>query len=200
METFGISNIGGYANRNIAGTKSVSDHALGKAIDVMIGNYKSQAGIAQGNSVASYFVANPGAFGTKYVIWRDQINSGRGWGPYGHPGGGRSDTLQHRDHVHVSFYANGGAVGSAPGSIANPHIRDNGGPLLPGYTYNGLGRPETVIPTPAAASPGYGSSVVNNTTINTYRTYEIAVTSGAGADAIAETVIARIRTDDFLRP
>lgn len=146
MANFGLTNIGGYANRKIAGTGTVSDHALGKAIDVMIPNYKSQQGISQGNAVASYFVANPGAFGTKYVIWRDQINSGRGWGPYGHPGGGRSDTLQHRDHVHVSVFANGGLVDGAPGSKDNPHVRDKGGPLLPGYTYNGLNHPEMVLP------------------------------------------------------
>ena len=91
MKTFGIRNIGGYANRNVAGTGKKSDHALGKAIDVMIANYKSGAGIAQGNRVASHFVSNAGQFGTKYVIWKDQINQGKGWKPYGHPGGGRSD-------------------------------------------------------------------------------------------------------------
>ena len=128
QRTFGINNIGGYANRNIAGTGTKSDHALGKAIDVMIANYKSAGGIAQGNAVASYFVNNPGAFGTKYVIWRDQINSGRGWAPYGHPGGGRSDTLQHRDHVHVSLF-------------------DDGGVLPPGLTLanNKSGKPEGIL-------------------------------------------------------
>ncbi|RFU18829.1 phage tail protein [Geodermatophilus marinus] len=128
MKTWGITNIGGYANRNIAGTGTKSDHALGKAIDVMIANYKSPAQIALGNQIASWFVANPQAFGTKYVIWRDQINSGNGWKPYGHPGGGRSDTLQHRDHVHVSVF-------------------DKGGHLPPGYStiYNGTGRPERVL-------------------------------------------------------
>jgi len=128
QKTFGINNIGGYANRNIAGTGTKSDHALGKAIDVMIANYKSAGGIAQGNQVASYFVNNPGAFGTKYVIWRDQINSGSGWKPYGHPGGGRSDTLQHRDHVHVSLF-------------------DDGGVLPPGLTlaHNKSGKPEGIL-------------------------------------------------------
>ena len=107
MKTFGMYNVGGYAYRNIAGTNVLSDHALGKAIDVMIPNYNSPASRAKGNTIANWFVANPKAFGTKYVIYYDRINSGGGWGPYGHPGGGRSDTLQHRDHVHVSFYKNG---------------------------------------------------------------------------------------------
>ena len=107
MRTFGISNIGGYSYRNIAGTNTLSDHALGKAIDVMIGNWGSTAGTAKGNAVANWFVQNPSAFGTKYVIWNARYNGGRGWEPYGHPGGGRNPTLQHLDHVHVSFYKNG---------------------------------------------------------------------------------------------
>ncbi len=128
MNTWGITNIGGYANRNIAGTGVKSDHALGKAIDVMIPNYKSASGIALGNQIAAHFVNNPGQFGTKYVIWRDRINNGRGWEPYGHPGGGRSDTLQHRDHVHTSLY-------------------DDGGILPPGLslTENRSGKPEAVF-------------------------------------------------------
>lgn len=51
---------------------------------------------------------------------------------------------QHRNHVHAAVYANGGLV--EPGGLLNPHIRDSGGPLLPGFTYNGLGRPEMVLP------------------------------------------------------
>jgi hypothetical protein len=31
------------------------------------------------------------------------------------------------------------------GGIFNPHVRDGGGPLLPGFTYNGTGRPEEVV-------------------------------------------------------
>jgi hypothetical protein len=118
MQTFGISNIGGYSYRNIAGTNTLSDHALGKAIDVMIANYKSPPQIALGNRVASHFVTNPGQFGTKYVIWRDQINSGGGWRGYGHPGGG-GDTLQHRDHVHISFRRDGAILDSLQSAANN---------------------------------------------------------------------------------
>jgi tape measure domain-containing protein len=126
--TWGISNIGGYANRNIAGTGTKSDHALGKAIDIMIPNYKSAASIALGNTIANWFVANPARFGTKYVIWRDRINEGRGWSPYGHPGGGRSDTLQHRDHVHLSVFDDGGIL--PPGlTLANNKSRKPEGVL-----------------------------------------------------------------------
>ena len=55
---------------------------------------------------------------------------------------------EHHNHVHAANYAKGG--------IYNPHVRDTGGPLLPGYTYNGLGRPEMVMPT----MPVGGSTVV----------------------------------------
>lgn len=87
-----------------------SDHPRGKASDTMIPNYRSQQGIDLGNDIASWFVHNPKNFGTKYVIWRDHINSGRGWVPYQHPAG-NDDTLQHRNHVHVSYLKDGGRPG-----------------------------------------------------------------------------------------
>jgi hypothetical protein len=119
MRRFGLTNIGGYSYRTIAGTGQLSDHALGKAIDVMIPNYKSAAGIAKGNEVANYFTSPAVAkqYGVKYVIWNDRINSGSGWKPYGHPGGGRSDTLQHRDHDHISFFDQGGLWKSGTAGI-----------------------------------------------------------------------------------
>jgi TP901 family phage tail tape measure protein len=127
--TFGVHNIGGYANRNIAGTNTLSDHATGHAIDIMMTpDYKSAAKIALGNRIASWFVGHPLQYGTKYVIWRDQINSGSGWRAYHHPGGVENDTLQHRDHVHVSLF-------------------DKGGMLQPGLnlTMNKTRRPEPVL-------------------------------------------------------
>jgi hypothetical protein len=122
-QAFGIGNIGTLGNR-----PNASDHPFGKALDAMIPNWQSSAGISKGNQIASYFVNNPGRFGTKYVIWRDQINSGRGWAPYTHPNGPTSNpTLRHMDHVHVS-------------------LLDKGGALMPGLTMamNKTGRPETV--------------------------------------------------------
>lgn len=112
--TFGITNIGGYANRNIAGTGTKSDHALGKAIDVMIAGYRSAAGKSQGNAVASALTSYPGV---KYIIWDAKINSGSGWRPYSHPGGGTNDTLMHRDHVHASFYDTGGILRSGAAGV-----------------------------------------------------------------------------------
>lgn len=98
MSTFGISNIGGFGGGSVSG----SDHPKGKALDVMIANYKTPEGIAKGNSVASWFIQNPAAYGIKYIIWRDRIWQNGVWQPYQHPSGS-DDTLQHRDHVHLSF-------------------------------------------------------------------------------------------------
>jgi len=44
----------------------------------------------------------------------------------------------HYDHVHLAAMAKGG--------ILNPHVRDAGGPLLPGYTLNATGGLEDVVP------------------------------------------------------
>lgn len=114
VKNWGITNIGGVYGGSVPG----SDHPIGKALDVMIANYLSAAGIAQGTSVADWFIQHPDAFGTKYVIWRDRINQGGAWAPYQHPSGS-NDTLQHRDHVHLSFLTGGGsfsgqAVGDKP--------------------------------------------------------------------------------------
>ncbi len=43
----------------------------------------------------------------------------------------------HYNHLHAMM---------AKGGILNPHVRDQGGPLRPGYTLNGTGGQETVIP------------------------------------------------------
>lgn len=195
MQQWGLTNIGGYANRNIAGTGTVSDHALGKAIDVMIPNYQSPPSIALGNDIANWFVGNPARFGTKYVIWRDRINDGGGWEPYGHPGGGRSDTLQHRDHVHVSVFNKGGIFGGGGGaassgiSSALQHgTFDQGGILRPGYTlaYNGTGKNETIRTNEqekALAKPG-GPMIEN---LNVY------AGSNASAGDIIDAALFKVR-------
>lgn len=148
-QMFGITNIGTLGSR-----PNASDHPYGKALDVMIPGWNTPGGIALGNRVASYFGANPNAFGTKYLIWRKRFTDGRGWGPYGHPTGGSNPTLDHFDHVHVSLF-------------------DKGGNLKPGWnlSYNGTGQNEAVLspsmtalwrtittqPTAQMQAGGYGS-------------------------------------------
>ena len=104
--TFGIRSIGTLGSR-----PNKSDHPMGKALDAMIPGWSGASGIALGNRIASWFVGNPGRFGTKYVIWRKMINSGGGWRGYRHPTGASNPTLDHMDHVHVSFLNKGGILG-----------------------------------------------------------------------------------------
>jgi lysozyme-like protein len=97
-----VSSVGGYSYRVIAGTSTLSDHATGRAADIMLGSdYKSASKRKGGTEISRYFAENAKALGIKYVIYYDEINSGSGWKPYRHPGCG-GDTCQHRDHVHVS--------------------------------------------------------------------------------------------------
>ena len=46
-------------------------------------------------------------------------------------------TKGHYDHLHLAMQE---------GGILNPHVRDSGGPLKPGFTFNGTGGNEMVIP------------------------------------------------------
>lgn len=112
---FGINNIGGWAP---SGSVAASDHPKGKAIDVMIANWQTAAGIAKGNEVASYFQKNPDAYGTKYEIWRNRIDTGSGWRPYirSDRGNNSDPTLAHMDHVHISFLS--GPAGPLGGGSA----------------------------------------------------------------------------------
>ena len=133
---FGINNIGTLGSR-----PNKSDHPMGKALDAMIPGWSSPGGKALGNRIATYFVTNPNAFGTKYVIYYDQINTGSGWRRYTHPNGATGNpTLRHLDHVHVSFKDKGGVI---------PEMA-RGGTVLPssGGTLALLGdggRSETVV-------------------------------------------------------
>lgn len=101
-----IATIGGYARRTIAGTGTLSDHATGNAVDIMLpAGYGTPPVRSLGWEIATFWQQNAGRVGIKYVIFDAKIwspeRAGEGWRPYQHPGGS-SDTLMHRDHVHVS--------------------------------------------------------------------------------------------------
>jgi TP901 family phage tail tape measure protein len=102
MNTFGVRNIGGYSYRNVAGTNKLSDHATGRALDVMTSNGPL------GFAIAEWFLNNPGAFGTKYAIFKQQIKSvGGSWRRMADRG---SPTQNHLDHVHLSYFDQGGVA------------------------------------------------------------------------------------------
>lgn len=103
----GVTNIGGW---RASGSVANSDHPKGLAIDVMVGKAR-----AKGDSIAAYVIANAERMSVTYVIWYEnwwQLSTGK-WEPYSHPGG-NSDTLAHRDHVHVSFAAVASGIGGSP--------------------------------------------------------------------------------------
>ncbi len=87
---FGITNIGGLRPGDWG------DHGTGHAVDVMI------TGSGQGDAVASFVMANAGAFHVKYVIWQQRIwMPGGSWRLMEDRG---SPTQNHMDHVHISVY------------------------------------------------------------------------------------------------
>jgi hypothetical protein len=110
-DTFGITDIGGYSYRDIAGTNTLSDHAKGLAIDVMT--------TVKGQQVANWATQNAGRLSITYVIWNRQYydtRDGKGWVAY-------KGVSPHTDHVHISFY---------------PTAQSGGGPAVPPGT-EGLG-------------------------------------------------------------
>lgn len=85
--------IGGFADRNIAGSSTLSDHAKGEALDVMVG----EGNVTAGDRVASWLVANAASLRVDYLQWNwNAWNASEGWHR------NRTDN-PHTDHVHVSF-------------------------------------------------------------------------------------------------
>ncbi len=107
-ENFSRNNtsIGGWRR---SGSVPNSDHPKGLALDVVIpaggiGSEPTNAEIAQGNAIAWWFVQNPEAYGTEYVIWNNMRYDSRGARAYLRRDRGQNEvTLGHRDHIHISF-------------------------------------------------------------------------------------------------
>jgi len=99
-----VKSIGGVGPRPVS-----DDHPSGRAVDMMIPDYKSAAGRARGRALADWYVANAKRLDIRNVIYYDQSwSASRGsWKPYTHPGGSTNDTLAHKDHVHISTYDKG---------------------------------------------------------------------------------------------
>lgn len=84
----------------------------------------------------------------------------------------------HFDHLHLAM---------AKGGVLNPHVRDQGGPLLPGYTYNGTGRNETVVP--HAAPAGVSSQLVGEMLAALREAGTVIDVGGIHTDARPEKVL-----------
>lgn len=80
-------------------------HPSGMALDVMIPNPSSTAGIALGNEVVAFALKNAERFGLQDAIWR---------GAYYTPNGAQRSGYGHYDHVHITTtgggYPTGGEV------------------------------------------------------------------------------------------
>lgn len=68
-------------------------HPSGLAIDIMIPNSGSADGIALGDQIMAFAMANAGRFGVQDVIWR---------GTYYTPAGPQASGYGHFDHVHIT--------------------------------------------------------------------------------------------------
>lgn len=123
-----LNTIGGYRPPSGNG---LDDHVHGLAIDIMIPNYASAEGIALGEEILAYILANETELNVKYQIWRSQYyHVGTPPTPYTQ-GADSGDTQQHRDHIHVTTngggfpegsesYAAGPAAGSRPSTKCLP--------------------------------------------------------------------------------
>lgn len=80
---------------------SIPDHPSGKALDIMLPNYRSNK--ATGQAIADWARANSKELNIEYIIWNQRIwnvrRSGEGWRYMASRG---SDTANHKDHVHVT--------------------------------------------------------------------------------------------------
>ncbi len=87
-----INNIGGVRQ------DALRWHPNGLALDVMIPNAGSDAGMALGNQIVAYVLNNAKRFGIQDAIWR---------GVYYTPGGAQAGGYGHFDHVHITTTGGG---------------------------------------------------------------------------------------------
>jgi uncharacterized protein YgiM (DUF1202 family) len=85
-----------------------TDHSTGRALDLMIPNYRSASGKALGYKVAAWAKANARDLGINYVIWNQHIwniqRDSEGWRYMADRGG---DSANHKNHVHITVFAAG---------------------------------------------------------------------------------------------
>jgi hypothetical protein len=125
---FNINTIGGVRQ------DPLPDHPSGHALDFMITQPNTPAGVAQGNALANFAVQHYRELGIKYIIWNRQYwDPQQGWGPYTAPSVIAYNP--HTNHVHITF---NDAPGAWTSSAANATLAANMSPVPePG----GLGAP-----------------------------------------------------------
>ena len=90
--------------KNIGGVRpdSLRWHPQGLALDVMIPNPSSAAGIALGNEIVAFALKNAQRFALQDAIWR---------GTYYTPRGPSGSGYGHYDHVHITTHGGGYPTG-----------------------------------------------------------------------------------------
>ncbi len=90
--------------KNIGGVRpdALPWHPRGLALDVMIPNPSSAAGIALGNQIVSFALKNADKFALQDCIWR---------GTYYTPSGPSGSGYGHYDHVHITTHGGGYPTG-----------------------------------------------------------------------------------------
>ncbi len=87
---------------------ALPDHPSGRALDLMIPNYKSSAGKQLGYDLSRWLRAHHSELGINYIIWDQHIwnvqRDSQGWRPMASRG---SDSANHKNHVHVTVLAKG---------------------------------------------------------------------------------------------
>lgn len=95
------------------------DHPSGRAVDIMIPDHQSPAGVNLGAAIAAWLKNHAKQLGIQYVIWQQRIwnieRDAEGWRTMADRG---SDSANHLDHVHVTTY--GTAAGTDTGGGAGP--------------------------------------------------------------------------------
>lgn len=83
----------------------IPDHPSGRALDLMIPNYKSASGRKLGFAVAAWARTNARSLGIQYIIWDQHIwniqRDREGWRYMANRGG---DSANHKNHVHITVY------------------------------------------------------------------------------------------------
>jgi len=90
--------------RDIGGVRpdALRWHPDGLAIDVMIPDWHSAAGVALGNRIVAFVLANSDRFGLDHVIWRNTLYL---------PDGTQRGGMGHYDHVHIATDGGGYPTG-----------------------------------------------------------------------------------------
>jgi len=87
---------------------ALPDHPSGRALDLMIPNYKSKAGKQLGHDLSRWLRAHHKELGINYIIWDQHIwNVQRDSSGWRSMAGRGSDSANHKNHVHVTVLAKG---------------------------------------------------------------------------------------------